>query len=468
MKFKEIGLSVLFVSVLSACGGGGGDEPREPVDAQEANGDTTMDAGAMDAGADQAGYVLPVGVESCSVDDIKARVDYDMRDYYIYYDQVPQLNLGDYDSGDALIQALRVDPDIYSRVRDAVSQDALSEQGRTKSFGFRFVPALDGVVRFQWIRIGSPAFDAGILRGDELITLNGRPISEVSGDEIRAIEDPSNGAPLTMTIRTADEQPRTVTITQAEYQWTTAVSYRYTPNSDDTLPVIGYLRIDAFLVPTKGEIDTALQFLEDEGGFDELVVDLRYNRGGRTFVAQYLGSIVGGIAVEGKVLMQNLRNDKYAAANETVNFEKVDKPLNLPRVHVLTTRASASSSEIFINSLKPYIDVVVIGDATEGKPFSTIPADHCDKKINAMSILRVNSAGVSVAGGIPADCRVADTWETIQEAVRDPLLAAALNYASLGTCPTDTIAGTDPMAARRAQSGPSFDQADDLNFAIAD
>jgi len=271
-----------------------------------------------------------------------------------------------------------------------------------------------------------------------------------------------------MTIRTADEEPRDVTVTQAEYRWLTAAALnRYTHNTDESLPVIGYLRIDLFLAPTKDEIDVALQTLEDEGGVDELIVDLRYNGGGRTSVARYLASIVGGAAVEGQVLLRNQWNDKYAAFNTTEFFETVEKPLNSPRVFVLTTGFTASSSEIFINSLKPYIDVVVIGDATGGKPFSSIPQTYCDKTINAMAALRVNSAGVSVLGGLQADCRVDDSWNTPLQSVEDPLVNAALTYASRGVCPTDVIAGTGQLE-RNATSGPSFGSADRWQLAIED
>ena len=44
-----------------------------------------------------------------------------------------------------------------------------------------------------------------------------------------------------------------------------------------------------------------------------------------------------------------------------------DNNINLNKVYVLTSRASASSSEMIINSLKAYIDVVQIGDTTVGK-----------------------------------------------------------------------------------------------------
>ena len=85
--------------------------------------------------------MTPEGVEQCSVEDIKGRVDFDMRDYYIYYDEVPVLDLDSFDSAEELIQALRVEPDIYSNVQDAVTQTSLT--GRRHANGIRLLVFTD-------------------------------------------------------------------------------------------------------------------------------------------------------------------------------------------------------------------------------------------------------------------------------------------------------------------------------------
>jgi C-terminal processing protease CtpA/Prc len=46
--------------------------------------------------------------------------------------------------------------------------------------------------------------------------------------------------------------------------------------------------------------------------------------------------------------------------------------LQLNRVYILTTKSSASASELVINCLKPYIEVVQIGDKTAGKNVGSI------------------------------------------------------------------------------------------------
>ncbi len=52
---------------------------------------------------------------------------------------------------------------------------------------------------------------------------------------------------------------------------------------------------------------------------------------------------------------------------------------DFPKLYVLTSNSSASASELLINSLEPYMDVVQIGDVTRGKnEFSTTLVDDRD------------------------------------------------------------------------------------------
>lgn len=41
--------------------------------------------------------------------------------------------------------------------------------------------------------------------------------------------------------------------------------------------------------------------------------------------------------------------------------------MNLSRLHVITSRSTASASELVINGLEPYVNVVLVGETTTGK-----------------------------------------------------------------------------------------------------
>lgn len=421
-------ITMFFFLSLSACGSGGsGGGDQVPED------DNNPDA--METESPPA-YTTPDDVVACSADDLKMRVDFDMRDYYIYYDQVPSLNLGDYETPESLIRDLRVDPDIYSFVTDLVAQQELVNSGKTEGYGVAIAEADDGLFRFREIRGGSPADLAGVLRGDAIVTINDIPVEDYTPAQRPTIFTEAN-SPVNMTVSTGSDAPRAVSVAYSEYVWRTAgPASRFTNTTNPALPVVGYLPIRTFLQSTQNEINAALADLQNRGGFEELVVDLRYNPGGRTSVVRHIASIVGGEAVANEVFLLRNWNDKYSELNSVDYFDEIEDPLNLPRVFVLVTGRSASASEVFINALEPYIDVVVIGGVTDGKPFTSNSREYCDKSINAMRSLRTNASGVSVAGGIQPDCNVQDDWQERQNSVRDPLLSAALSFVSSGVCPS--------------------------------
>jgi len=367
------------------------------------------------------------------------RVDFDMRDYYIFYDQVPQLNLAEYDVPEELIRDLRVDPDTFSFISDAQERTDLVENGASGGFGFILRRSQDGVIRVKEVLFGSPADDEGLIRGDELVFIDGTPFDELTTEQVNFVFDPEN-APVNMTMRTGDEAPRDVSVDFADFAWRTAgPAHRY---RDEGLPTVGYLPIRRFLETTEAEINRSLEFLTSDDGIDELVVDLRYNPGGRTHVARHIASVVGGAAVENEVFLLRTRNDKYSALDQADFFDTVETPLNLPTVYVLVTGSSSSASEVFINALKPYMNVIVVGEQTSGKPFTSNTREYCGKAINAMHSVRTNAVGVSVAGGIQPDCPIEDRWNTPASSRSDPLLSGALTLIHTSICPSSLLAGT--------------------------
>ena len=110
----------------------------------------------------------------------------------------------------------------------------------------------------------------------------------------------------------------------------------------------------------------------------DLILDLRYNPGGSVNSAILLSGMITG-QFNGEVFSTEQWNSEFQAAIENENPELLINrftnnddgtalnSLNLPKVYVLATKSSASASELVINSLDPYIDVIHIGDFTTGK-----------------------------------------------------------------------------------------------------
>ena len=98
-----------------------------------------------------------------------------------------------------------------------------------------------------------------------------------------------------------------------------------------------------------------------------MIIDLRYNGGGLVNGAVSLMEFVAPPSVQDNVCYNIIHNKSKTSNNFVVNFSSKNN-FNLNRVFVITTSGTASASEMFINSLKPYMTVVQIGSRTHGKP----------------------------------------------------------------------------------------------------
>jgi len=145
---------------------------------------------------------------------------------------------------------------------------------------------------------------------------------------------------------------------------------------------IGYLMYNGFYANYDLQLNTAFAELKSQGVTD-LVLDLRYNLGGSVQTATYLASMITG-QFKDQIFSKQKWNDKINAYfesedSELLNNRFTDKigatainSLRLTRIYVLANDGTASASELVINGLKPYIDVVHIGDKTVGKNVGSI------------------------------------------------------------------------------------------------
>jgi carboxyl-terminal processing protease len=218
---------------------------------------------------------------------------------------------------------------------------------------------------------------------------------------------------------------------------------------------VGYLLFRNFVTPSYAALDEAFAALRETRA-TELVVDLRYNGGGLVDVAVHLGSLVGGTFTEGRVFAEYRHNDRNTALDETLRFESPAQALGLSRLVVITTRSSASASELVINSLRPHLPVVVIGDTTYGKPVGQYGFDFCDKVLAPVSFSMVNADGQGdYFAGIAPTCLAADDIEHDLGAADEASLGEALFYIQAGSC---SVRSTAAAASRvlRSSAGPNL------------
>lgn len=150
---------------------------------------------------------------------------------------------------------------------------------------------------------------------------------------------------------------------------------------------IGYLMYNNFIHDYDDELNDAFGKFKSEGVTD-LVLDLRYNTGGRLTSAVDLASMITG-QLKGKIFLKEKYNsyitqafiDQYGQESLITRFDdqiyeydddsnfpaQPINSLNLSKLYVITSGSTYSASEVLINGLNPHIDVVQIGTTTGGK-----------------------------------------------------------------------------------------------------
>lgn len=149
---------------------------------------------------------------------------------------------------------------------------------------------------------------------------------------------------------------------------------------------IGYIMYNQFTNEYDDDLYSAVEDLRS-AGITNLVMDLRYNPGGSVNTTRLLASMIYGTNTSDLFLRKRYNDKLQEQFNDSqleiyfadkVNGNNINS-LGLNKVYVLTSSSSASASELLINSLEPYMDVIQIGDVTRGKnEFSTTLVDDRD------------------------------------------------------------------------------------------
>ncbi|MXW44041.1 MAG: peptidase [Candidatus Dadabacteria bacterium] len=305
-------------------------------------------------------------------------------------------------------------------------------------------------VRIAYTEPGSPATAPGVnlSRGARILEVDGEAI--LDSDNLDVLNDglfPNTvGESHTFTVLDLGSQtPRTVTMTSMAITSHPVQNVKIlaTPSGDR----IGYMLFNAHNAPAAAAIVEAGNHLKN-AGINDLIVDLRYNRGGLVYVAQILSSMVAGADKEGLVFEEFETNGKIPSQSWEFTFEFAEEDiigdtgltvpsLGLPRLFVLTSPQTCSASESVINSLLGIdIEVIRIGSATCGKPYGFSPAENCGTVYHSINFRGVNAKGeADFEDGFTPHCQVAEDFNHQLGDPEEILLKTALAYRGSGACP---------------------------------
>jgi C-terminal processing protease CtpA/Prc len=396
-----------------------------------------------------------------------------MNAVYLYKPEIPDLAddrfttsieyneyLNDYDTPEELFETLKYLPntiDRFSRIYSNYNelQDLLD--GITLSNGIEynlyFVPGSDSEIfgAITLVLNNSVASDLGLQRGQIFRAVNGENLTSTNYIDLLSATNYTLNFADYDTNETDEPADDTVTLND-ENASLSLVTYTENPvHKTEVLDVsgikIGYLMYNAFNSNFNSELNNVFSDF-NAAGVTELVIDLRYNGGGSVQTAAYLGSMVTGGNI-GDVYSKLFYNENLSNNNQeflfTNSIEGVGaiNSLNLSKVYILTTKKrTASASELVINSLSPYIDVIVIGENTVGKTqaSSTVydsPTLFTQEGINlghtyAMQPLIANSTNVNdelvPETGLLPDIELTESPSNfgILGDINEPLLAEAI------------------------------------------
>jgi carboxyl-terminal processing protease len=212
--------------------------------------------------------------------------------------------------------------------------------------------------------VGAPAYEAGILAGDQIVEIDGQSAEGISTDKAIELLTGRPGTEVKLSVlHEGSEDPEPIAITRAiidvpsvlgdhrkaDDQW----EYMIDPSKK-----IGYIRITSFIQNTADDLKKALDELKEQG-VKGLILDLRDDPGGLLSAAVEVSDL---FLEDGEIVSTKGRNTppKVYNAHKNSAFEEV------PMV-VLVNQNSASASEIVSAALQDHHRATVVGQRSYGK-----------------------------------------------------------------------------------------------------
>lgn len=362
-------------------------------------------------------------------------IDEVMTEWYFWNDELPPIESSNYNSANAYFEDLLVSIDRWSFIANRDQLLAFLANGTYTGYGLAFKFDNNNDVRVKLIFAESPLASEGITRGWKLTTINNVQTSNLSENEILAeLDKPSSDFIFENDLGEQKEiSANQITLDQ------NSVLKRIVINHQGVK--VAYLAFDSFLEKSEDELNEAFSYFREQNA-EELVLDLRYNGGGSTAIANQLSSLITGNAFAGEIYSQVYHNESKMGEDFTEAFQEQTAAYAFDRVFIITTSATASASEMVINGLKPYMDqIILIGSTTHGKPVGMYVFE--DESLNlaivpiSFTITNADDEG-NYFEGIPVDYQITDDLSHDFGNIAESNFKAALDYIATNNFPART------------------------------
>ncbi|MDD4972298.1 MAG: S41 family peptidase [Paludibacter sp.] len=323
---------------------------------------------------------------------INGWIDSIMQINYLWYEDIPAASYLNFQAEpEAFFKSLLSAHDgktgyHYSYIEDVsastlrASTRSISNIDRSYGFDYRLFHLGDTtfIAQLLYTAPNSPASEAGLQRGDWIYTMNGAFITE--NNYLRLYGGAAMEVVLAKYANGGLHLSDTIQLAAARSVLDNPVYYHHVFNWGGK--TVGYLVYNHF---TAGETDDD-EIYNDEllnlskefqsAGVNEFILDLRYNNGGVITSAQLISTMLApAIALNNTFCYIEYNNKQHPRRQSMILAASLlsrGANLNLQTVYVLVSSTTASASELVINTLRPYMNVVIIGDQTEGKNVGSV------------------------------------------------------------------------------------------------
>ena len=248
---------------------------------------------------------------------------------------------------DGMVKSLN---DPHSNYLSPKMYKTLMEQTEGSFAGIGVVMGMDNEQKIHIVGImeNSPGQKAGLQEGDEILTVDGVPITQMAFDEVAAHVRGQAGTDVVLTIM-RDNANQDITITRDNIKLKT-VGHKMLDNN------IGYIQIVSFSEDTANEFNEAYNDLKNQG-MKALVLDLRNNPGGLLTTCV---EIAKKLVPKGEIV---------SIVDKQGNKETYSSSLEAPEypLAVLINKNSASASEILSGAIQDTKAGTIIGNTSYGK-----------------------------------------------------------------------------------------------------
>ncbi len=199
---------------------------------------------------------------------------------------------------------------------------------------------------------GSPAFDAGLLAGDEIVKINGEDMTGVSADQIATKIKTGEETHFVLGVRRKGEM-LTFELDRTKID-IPSVDGQFLEGQDG----IAYISISSFAENTPTELKDVISGLEQEGEIKGILLDLRNNPGGSVSAVLQVADMF--LTQGDHILWVEEKDDETCYDAENTN------PYSYPVV-MLVNENSASASEILSGAMQDNKRATIVGATTFGK-----------------------------------------------------------------------------------------------------